>query len=343
MATVRVFLLTYRRPQLLRRAVKSLCAQTFTDWVCELHNDAPDDPFPRELVAEIGDPRITLHQHSTNWGATASFNHVFIGGPETYASLLEDDNWWEPGFLRAALQTIETHPDASLVWANMYIWREEADGRWTDTGKTIWRHAPGDISPRTFHWPEAIQAFNGLHSNGAMVFRPCTFQPISVTALTPLSIIEPMRERTAQGDLLLLPVPLANFAMTRETSRSRDPVRWLQSQLLVATSFFEAVKIDPESLKKVWATQRAMTPRDTNLLFLTAIALRRPSLLRPATLNDWLRFVLNVGRHPICNLRGLRFRHVHVEVWTWLRQHTLAASLRTSPLLVDKHAPPQTS
>ena len=340
MATVRVFVLTYRRPQLLRRAVQSLCAQTFTDWVCELHNDDPADSAPRELVDEIGDSRITLHQHSVNWGATASFNQVFVGGPEPYASLLEDDNWWSPDFLSTAIQTLDAHPDASLVWANMHIWREESDRSWTDTGQTIWRHAPGSISPRIFHWPEAIQAFDGLHSNGAMVFRPGAFQPMSVPSLTPLSIIEPVRERAARGDLLLLTAPLANFSVTRETSRSRDRVRWLQSQLLVAASFFKAVKIDRDSLEKIWATRRAMTPRDTNLIFLTALALGRPSLIRPAMPADWLRFMLNVGRHPLANLRGLRFRSVHAELWTWLRQHTPATSLRTTPLLLDKHATP---
>ena len=51
MASLRIFLLTYRRPALLRRALASLLAQTFTDWTCELHNDAPDDDAPRAILA----------------------------------------------------------------------------------------------------------------------------------------------------------------------------------------------------------------------------------------------------------------------------------------------------
>ena len=69
MAAIRVFLLTHRRRELLRRALDSLLAQTFTDWVCELHNDAPDDDFPRRLVAEIGDPRVSLHHHKHRLGS----------------------------------------------------------------------------------------------------------------------------------------------------------------------------------------------------------------------------------------------------------------------------------
>ena len=54
MPHIRVFLCTYRRPALLRRALASLLSQTYTDWTCELHNDAPDDERPRALLAELG-------------------------------------------------------------------------------------------------------------------------------------------------------------------------------------------------------------------------------------------------------------------------------------------------
>ncbi len=341
MAVVRIFLLTYRRNRLLQRSLDSLLAQTFTDWVCELHNDDPDDPFPAELVARTADPRITIHPHLANWGPTQSFNHVFAGGPEPYASLLEDDNWWEPGFLAAALPVIQAHPTASMIWANMHVWREETDGGWTDTGHTIWATPDsGETRPRVFRWPEALQAFDGLHSNGAMIFRPLAFSPMSVAASTPLSIIEPVRERAATGELILLPTPLANFALTLETSRSKSRVRWLQSRLLQTTSFLEAVPVDDTSLTAFWARLREQTPRNTNLLFLTAIALRRPRLLKPARPADWLRFILNFGRHPADNLGGLLFKRNKSEVWLWFCQNTKIARLCTAPLLLDKQAQP---
>ena len=66
MATVRIFLPTHRRPTMLPRALASLCAQTCRDWVCELHNDAPDDLLPGQLLAELDDPRFTLITHPQN-------------------------------------------------------------------------------------------------------------------------------------------------------------------------------------------------------------------------------------------------------------------------------------
>lgn len=93
MPTVRVYLLTYRRGHLLPRALTSLRAQTFVDWVCELHNDDPTDEFPSKLVAETADPRIHYVPHESNLGPNRTFNLVFQPCAETYVCLLEDDNW----------------------------------------------------------------------------------------------------------------------------------------------------------------------------------------------------------------------------------------------------------
>ena len=137
MATVRIFLLTYRRPHLLRRALRSLLSQTFEDWVCELHNDDPYDPEPGRVLAQHHDPRITLVQHTQNLGPVASFNLAYRGGPEPYFSLLEDDNWWEPSFLEKAISAIESNLQASCVWSNMRLCRESPDGTWRNTDRTI--------------------------------------------------------------------------------------------------------------------------------------------------------------------------------------------------------------
>lgn len=321
MPAVRVFLLTCRRPALLRRALNSLLRQTMTDWVCELHNDAPEDDTPRRLVAELADPRIELRQHERNWGAVTAMRHAYAGGPEPFASLLEDDNWWEPNFLAAATAALAGCPDAALAWANMRISREESDHSWTDTGDVIWDDTAAGTGPREYHWPEIYQAFDALHSHGAAVFRPSRFIPIP--AATPLSIIEPVRERAALGPLLFLSMPLAHFAVTRVTARSSDRVGWLQSKLLLSCSFFTRHPPEPALLAALWRVRRAQRPRDTAILFFTAIALRRWNLLEGAVAADWVAFLRGVVRHPLTALRGLRFRREHAATWAWLLAHPL--------------------
>lgn len=309
---------------MLRRALRSLLDQTYGNWICELHNDDPTDEDPWKVLQEIApdDPRITYRRHERNWGAVAVFNHVFAGGPEPYASLLEDDNWWEPGFLQAAMSVMDEHPDASLAWANMRIWNESADGAWLDTRRTIWACGPKVSKIQEFVWPELYQAFDSIHSTGAMIFRPASFARTAMPQSAPLAIVEHLRERAARGPMLLITAPLANFAVTRATARSEDRAQWLQSKLLVGASFLWNVETSQADLRQLWDSARAARPRDTGLLFFLAFALRSPRLLRPATPTDWIRFAAGCLRHPITAWRGLRFRTAHAETWAWLMAHS---------------------
>jgi GT2 family glycosyltransferase len=188
MPRVRVYLCTYRRNHLLRRAVESLLNQTFRDWVCELHNDDPADKFPEELVRRVGDPRITLVNHEVNYGPTRSFNGFFKPISETYFSILEDDNWWEPEFLQRMVAALEAHRTIQLAWANMRRWIEQPDGSWTDTGIDVWDRPPGAV-PELFYWPQPQQLMGALHSNGAMLARSAGFHitPCRRTRLSPPS------------------------------------------------------------------------------------------------------------------------------------------------------------
>lgn len=327
MAAIRVFLLTCRRPQVLPRALASLRAQTFTDWICELHNDAPEDDSPRQLLQSHPDPRITLHQHDRNWGPIASFNHAFAGGPEPFLTLLEDDNWWDPEFLATAHAALVAEPGANVTWANMRLWQEETGGGWRDTGRTIWQAAPA-AAPRLFYWPQLLQLTTALHSNGAMLCRARASAAACVPPATPFAIIEPVRERLLPGGWLLLPVPLANFALTRQSARSADRSHWAQSQLLVAASFLESVPVDADTVAALWDNLRTQIPPSTPLLFQLALAGVHPrKLLRAARAGDWLRFLAGTIRHPVTFIRALRFRRDHAILWSVLLK---AARQRTA-------------
>jgi hypothetical protein len=260
----------------------------------------------------------------TNWGAVATFNHAYVGGPEPYASLLEDDNWWDSDFLATAVRALDAHPSASLVWANMKLWQERNDGTWHDTGRTIWRLPPTVPSIIEFRGPELLQAFDALHSNGAMVFRPRFFRSATVPAALPFSIVEQARERAATGPLLLLTAPLAHFACTLATARDSDSARWLQAKLLVAASFFQKVPVPSAALAQMWTLRRAHRPRDTGIFFCLALALRNPKLLAPARAADWLHFLLGAARHPLRLARGLSFRRDQPEAWAWFLAQTEA-------------------
>jgi len=322
---VRVFLLTFQRPQLLRRALLSLLAQTYPNWVCEVHNDEPGDFDVGRILAELAprDSRFEYHQHSTNWGPVASFNHVFRGGTEPLAALLEDDNWWEPQFLRHMVDLIEANPDAALAWSNMRIWRQTPAGTWCDTGQRIWNSVEGNATPHIFKSPEVLQAFDALHSNGAMIFRPDRFRDRAVPLSTPFAIIEPARERSATGTLVFHPQPLGNFSITQDSARARDPVDWVHAKLLCAASFFAHVPTSDGMLAEVFEARRNRRPADTDIFFQLALVLREFRWVRFARPADWLRFIAHSARHPRRAIRCLRFRRVYPDTWRWLVEQTL--------------------
>ena len=307
MATVRVYLCTYKRNDLLPRALQSLLAQSFRDWVCELHNDDPTDGFPRDLVASIGDPRVTVVDHERNLGTTATFNLIYQEVTEEFVSLLEDDNWWEPDFLEVMVRTMREWPNIQVAWSNMHVWQEANDGSWIDTKADLWPR-DGEPSIVELHFfPVLARITEARHSNGAMLVRTTGIADFAIPSSTTPAAMEPVRERTFPHPLLFVPRVLANFALTRNTTRSRDMSRWAHSQLLLAASFLRNVPLDASAMRILWQRSRTAATRSTNDLLLAAILFsgaRRA--LRFARLGDYARLLASVVRHPSRTLRTLR-------------------------------------
>jgi len=338
MATIRVFVLACRRPAMLQRALASLRCQTFTNWICELHNDAPEDDFPRHLVAELADPRITLHHHEHNWGALAAFNHACSGAPEPFFSILEDDNWWEPALLERLLTALKSYPEATVAWANLRFWREESDGSWIDEKRTLWPVIDTPVVP--ICQPQLIQFDGPLHSNGAMLVRSsaATADRLFVPAEAPFSVMENLRECTFQNPLLLVPAPLTNFAITRGTARDAHLSFWASQQALLGSAFLHRVRPPQEAMRRLWTSRRNNRPRATSGLILAGLVAGNLRFLAYANLRDWIAFAAGFMRRPSVSLTALRAaftqRGIHqlfTQAMDILASRTTSVSLGTIP------------
>jgi len=306
-ADVRVYLFTYRRNHLLPRALKSLLAQTHTNWVCELHNDDPDDPFPARLVAEVNDPRITCVRHDRNLGPTATFNHLFQPVAEPFVSLLEDDNWWEPELLSRLLTAITGFPDINLAWANCHRWRETPSGEWEPAG-TIWPFDPR--APITVvATPDPRQVCGALHSNGAMVLRVTDETMVPCPHEMPFFAIEPVRERLYSGGLLLIREPLGNFALTRETWRTETADENLQVLVLLAAAFLADSQFSSSFHEQMWEVCRGSRGHKHRALLVGGfLAGRLTRVVRNARPGDLPVVAGWVLRHPLRFARLFRAR-----------------------------------
>ena len=112
-ARVATIMATYKRPDLLQRAVRSALAQTVADQVVIVIDDGGGG-----LPELPDDPRVLACSLSANTGIASVPRNVGIRlTRSTYVAFLDDDNEWEPEHLEVALAALEAgaaedRPDA---------------------------------------------------------------------------------------------------------------------------------------------------------------------------------------------------------------------------------------
>ena len=141
----------------------------------------------------------------------------------------------------------------------------------------------------------------------------------------PLAAIEPLRERMMLHPLLYVPVPLAVFAKTRESARSKSRAEWAIIQTMLAATFFKHSHYSETRLSELFADARAKQPPVTNeFLFAALIEPAARGLLRHSNVGDWLLLLRGVLRRPNVLWEVLRSRRRHEEWWRLLDQCTAA-------------------
>jgi hypothetical protein len=99
-ARVVTVIATYRRPELLLRAVDSALAQDVPDHAVVVVDDGGG--LPGELPA---DPRLTAVSLSRNWAVAGMTRNVGIRiSTSEYLAFLDDDNEWRPDHLSRSLR-----------------------------------------------------------------------------------------------------------------------------------------------------------------------------------------------------------------------------------------------
>jgi glycosyltransferase involved in cell wall biosynthesis len=127
---------TYKRPDLLKRALASLTEQTYNNWKCLVFDDSPAQEA-RSVVESFNDNRMIYRPHSINLGRAKNLDHAFFSSnyiSGIYAFVLEDDNYLLPTFIAENIQSLETH-DVSIILRNAEI-RLQTNEASIPTGET---------------------------------------------------------------------------------------------------------------------------------------------------------------------------------------------------------------
>jgi Glycosyl transferase family 2 len=159
-ALVATIVPTYRRPQMLQRAVQSALAQSISDQVVIVVDDGAGLP---ELP---DDPRLFAVSLSRNTAVAGVVRNVGIRiSRSKYVAFLDDDNEWDDNHLEVALRALgypdDTRPPADVVYTA--IRRVHPDGEQMDLlstpfdRKLLARKGYIDINSAV------IRRFDGLH------------------------------------------------------------------------------------------------------------------------------------------------------------------------------------
>jgi glycosyltransferase involved in cell wall biosynthesis len=127
---------TYKRPKLLRRALESLQAQTYTHWQCVVFDDSPDGEA-EAVVTHIDDRRVQYRKNPVNLGISENLGICFqtrpIAGGD-FACVLEDDNFFLPDCLRQNVAALDRSATAILL-RNQCIERNVRNGLFGEISK----------------------------------------------------------------------------------------------------------------------------------------------------------------------------------------------------------------
>jgi len=209
-AKVATIILTYRRPEMLLRAVRSALAQTERDHVVIVIDDGGGG-----LPELPEDPRLRAYSLSANTAVVGVVVNVGMRlTRSTYVAFLADDNEWKPNHLEVALEALETGPVGDrpdLVYTALL--RSFPDGRLMDKlsvpfdRKLLAREGYVDGNA------VVIRRFRGLHCS--RIRRP--------RGIAPREDWELVYRLSRRRRVLHVPVPTVHYQVHRESYWSDWP------------------------------------------------------------------------------------------------------------------------
>ena len=112
----------YNKALYVRKALESVCAQTYRDYELIVINDGSTDnsAIVADEYLKATDSIDYKIINQPNAGVSAARNTGVAASTSDYIAFLDADDWWEPAYLERMAQLIEDYPDAGLYACNYY-------------------------------------------------------------------------------------------------------------------------------------------------------------------------------------------------------------------------------
>lgn len=118
---------TFKRPSALKRALESMIAQTWENWVCDVYDDDPAQSG-RAVCDAIGDARVHYTHNNPQLFASRNIDACFAADNPRgadYFCVVEDDNFILPTFCAENIALCQEH-GVQIVLRNQLV--EQATG-----------------------------------------------------------------------------------------------------------------------------------------------------------------------------------------------------------------------
>ncbi len=107
MPVISIIIPTYRRPKSLRKAIKSILNQTFSDLEILVVNDDKEDEQVRTVIKAFKDKRIRYLRNNRTKGGNGARNTGILESTGRYITFLDDDDEFETERIRKVIDFLE--------------------------------------------------------------------------------------------------------------------------------------------------------------------------------------------------------------------------------------------
>jgi glycosyltransferase involved in cell wall biosynthesis len=155
MPLVTVGLPFYNNKNSLLDSIRSVFAQTLTDWELILMDDGSTDGS-LEIARSVDDPRVRVISDGENRKLPARLNQIHREARGVYSARLDADDLLHPRRLAEQVAYLEAHPETNLVGTLMYTIDDELQVQGIRAG--------GGLAGRGFKPADALEGAILLHA-----------------------------------------------------------------------------------------------------------------------------------------------------------------------------------
>ncbi len=131
----------YRGGGLFDEAMQSVLAQSDSNWMLTVLDDASPDDRAARLVQSIDDARVRYIRHAMNQGISNTFAHALHLSRGRWTTIMGQDDHLLPNYVTVVRQLAATHPDVTMIQPGVRV--IDAQGRsartMADTTKALLR------------------------------------------------------------------------------------------------------------------------------------------------------------------------------------------------------------